>query len=159
MNAWRLEFAVLAAAVSLAGVAVHRLWQALPAKDFGEPLIGAVSPIVLPPGIADLEESSMTVIDANPFRLSRTPASVRFGRAKDATAPAESRPTLTLRGIVGGPPWQAVVDGIPGVAEGTVVRTGSLFDRYRVISVSRDSVIVLGPDTTWRLTMGGRGAP
>jgi hypothetical protein len=66
------------------------------------------------------------------------------------------RPTFALKAIVGGPPWSAVIDGIPGQAAGTVIRQGAQFEKLVVRSVTRDSVIIQGPDTTWVLRFGGR---
>jgi hypothetical protein len=63
-----------------------------------------------------------------------------------------------LRGIVGGPPWQAIVDGIPGIPDGSVLKAGQTFEKYVIRSVSKDTVIVQGPDTTWHLTLGNKGA-
>ncbi|MDB4878547.1 MAG: hypothetical protein JWM41_4993 [Gemmatimonadetes bacterium] len=59
---------------------------------------------------------------------------------------------MTLKAIVGGPPWEAIVDGIPGQPPGTVVRSGSTLDKLAVRSVTRDSVVIQGPDTTWVLS-------
>jgi hypothetical protein len=63
---------------------------------------------------------------------------------------------MTLKAIVGGPPWQAVVDGIPGQAQGTIVRAGAAFDKLVARAVTRDSVIIQGPDTAWVLTFRRR---
>ena len=54
---------------------------------------------------------------------------------------------------MGGPPWQAVIDGIPGLPAGTVVRSGNVFDKLTIRSVTRDSVFVQTPDTAWFLTL------
>jgi hypothetical protein len=68
-----------------------------------------------------------------------------------------ARPTLILTGIVGGPPWTAIIDGLPGQTAGTLAREGSTFDKLVVRTVTPASVVVQGPDTTWRLTLpGGR---
>ena len=76
--------------------------------------------------------------------------------AQGNTPPAPPfRPVLSLKGIVGGPPWQAIIDGIPGQPPGTVVRSGSSFDRLQVRDVMRDTVIVQLPDTVLVLTLKG----
>jgi hypothetical protein len=97
------------------------------------------------------------------FRLANAPADARYDPREEtatsrspggsgAPAVARSRPTLVLKAIVGGPPWQAAVDGIPGQPPGTVVRAGMRFEHLVIRLVSRDSVVVQLPDTTWALT-------
>ena len=90
----------------------------------------------------------------DPFRLSNTPARVRFLFPASGVAPSVPvRPLLVLRAVVGGPPWSAIVDGIPGQSGGTVVTAGQAFDVLRIRRVSRDTVVVQMADTTWSLTM------
>jgi hypothetical protein len=110
-----------------------------------------------------LTEAEELIVSNDPFRLSNEPPSVRFDPASDVmTGGARSalvvavRPVFTLKAIVGGPPWHAVVDGIPGQPPGTLVKSGARFDKLLVRSVSRDSVVIQGPDTAWALTFGKR---
>jgi hypothetical protein len=110
-----------------------------------------------------LDEAEDLTVSNDPFRLSNTPPSVRYDPANDGSAlgpgtiaPPPFRPTLVLKAIVGGPPWQAVIDGIPGQPAGTIARQGATFDKLTVRSVTRDSVIVQGPDTAWTLSFRGR---
>jgi hypothetical protein len=123
-----------------------------------------VSAPAMPTSRADsVDDAAADVVENDPFRLSNAPAAVAFdprrlgaasGGATVASARAP-RPVLVVRAIVGGPPWAAVVDGIPGQPPGTIVRAGESFDRLRVRSVSRDAVVVQAPDTTWSLTFKG----
>ena len=107
-----------------------------------------------------LDDAEDATITNDPFRLANEPASVRYEPAADGAAPMAVapviRPTLVLKAIIGGPPWQAVIDGIPGHPSGTVASAGARFDKLVVRSVSRDSVVVQGPDTTWTLGFRGR---
>lgn len=110
--------------------------------------------------LAEAEELTVT---NDPFRLSNAPPSVRYDPANEGGAsglgtvtPPPVRPTLTLKAIVGGPPWTAVIDGIPGQAAGTIARQGTTFDKLTVRVVTRDSVVVQGPDTAWVLSFKGR---
>ena len=109
--------------------------------------------------LADAEDA---IVTNDPFRLSNSPPAVRYDPASDGTAagtltgPLQARPTLVLKAIVGGPPWQAVIDGIPGQPPGTVARAGSKFDRFTVRVVTRDSVVVQGADTSWVLSFRAR---
>ncbi len=58
--------------------------------------------------------------------------------AQTAMPPA----TLTLRGIVGGPPWTALVEGLPGSNNTLAVATGDTSGLWKVVVVSRDTVVV-----------------
>lgn len=95
---------------------------------------------------------------ANPFRLDRRPASVPFdpwalsGAASAAPRPAPARPALTLAGIVGGPPWRVLIEGIPGRETGIVLTAGEVVGGIRLILVSGDTARLSGYDTTWVLT-------
>jgi hypothetical protein len=115
----------------------------------------------MPPVQASLEDSvgeaADVTIENDPFRLTNSPPSVRFDVTSDGVTPTgvsvrPPRPVLVLKAIVGGPPWQAVIDGIPGQPPGTVAEQGQRFDKFLVRAVTRDSVIVQGPDTSWVLS-------
>jgi hypothetical protein len=108
---------------------------------------------------AALAAAGDAVRQGNPFRLDRAPAPVGF--AADPMAipeepavapPPPERPPLAVSGIVG-PPWAAVLEGVPGRDAGLLVRGGDAVGELRVRSVTRDLVVVQGPDTTWRLTV------
>jgi hypothetical protein len=107
---------------------------------------------------AELEQ----LIAANdPFRLSNAPSTVAYDPANDGipgaiVAQQPVRPTFALKAIVGGPPWQAIIDGIPGQPSGTVVAGGMAFGKLTIRSVARDSVVIQGSDTTWVLAFRGR---
>lgn len=113
---------------------------------------------------APLDSAADAIASNDAFRLANEPAAVRYdpsdgtraGRTASAPPLAPLRPTMTLKAIVGGPPWQAVVDGIPGRPPGTIVRAGNAFDRLVARRVTRDSVVIQGPDTTWVLTFQRR---
>ena len=107
-----------------------------------------------------LEEAEGLAVTNDPFRLSNSPPETRFDPSSDgsvrAFAPAPVRPVFALKAIVGGPPWQAVIDGIPGQPAGTVARMGDRYDKLVVRFVTRDSVVIKGPDTSWVLLFGRR---
>jgi hypothetical protein len=112
---------------------------------------------------AALAEAEDVTTTNDPFRLANAPASVRFnpnnengGTGPVAVVAPPVRPNMTLKAIVGGPPWQAIVDGIPGQPQGTVVRAGNAFDKLVARAVTRDSVVIQGPDTTWVLSFRRR---
>jgi hypothetical protein len=109
-----------------------------------------------------LEEAEALAVTNDPFRLSNSPPDVRFDPVNEGAmgghvaAPPLVRPAFVLKAIVGGPPWNAVVDGIPGQPSGTVAQQGARYDKLVVRSITRDSVIIQGPDTTWVLRFGRR---
>lgn len=117
-------------------------------QRFDEPRDGAI----------DAAEDVIVTNDA--FRLANAPASVRYepddegatGAGVVSASAPPIRPNMVLKAIVGGPPWLAVIDGLPGQPANTVVRAGSAYNRLIARVVTRDSVVIQGPDTTWVLS-------
>jgi hypothetical protein len=66
--------------------------------------------------------------------------------------PQPPRVPLVLAGVIG-PPWQALIEGIPGHSGAVVVRAGDRVEDLRVLSITRDRAVIQGADTTWRLTL------
>jgi hypothetical protein len=107
-----------------------------------------------------LNDLSAAAVDNDPFRLSNSPPGVRYTpgwlgsvHTLPAVNPPAGRPSLVLKGIVGGPPWLAIVDGLPGVPSSTVVRIGDRVGGITVRDIRPDVVTLAGADTTWRLAM------
>jgi hypothetical protein len=145
--------------IALCGIAVVRWRDAVPrieTRPVRTASGAAHSADSLDAELVDAEES---IVSNDPFRLANAPASVRYDPA-DELAPAAAgtsqhtalRPVMTLKAIVGGPPWQAVVDGLPGQPANTLVHAGSTYDKLVARSITRDSVVIQGPDTTWVLS-------
>jgi hypothetical protein len=161
MTANRLEIVLAVATLSFSAIAVMR-WRAARVET-------SVASAPRPASVAtlatidagSLAQSASAARDHDPFRLSRVPAEIAFvPRSVAAAAPAAApsfRGPLHLRGIVGGPPWQAIVDGLPGQPPGTVVSAGKTFDKIVVRSITRDTVVIQAPDTVWRLTLNKGG--
>lgn len=158
MNA-RFGYAVAVATCATLSAAGAVRWHA--AKPIGDR-----SPVQIVP-VANLRDDSLEtaiaaaedVIVANdPFRLANEPALVRYDPANESdvattiAGSARVRPNLILKAIVGGPPWQAVIDGLPGQPPNTVVRAGTAYDKLVARAVTRDSVVIQGPDTAWVLS-------
>lgn len=96
------------------------------------------------------------LVARDPFRLERRPSAVPYSPAlESAPAPPSRppRPALAVAGIVGGPPWEALLDGVPGRQGTVLVRRGDTLGGLRVRSVAKDSVRITGMDTTWVLTI------
>jgi hypothetical protein len=110
----------------------------------------------------ELAAAADSVRDRDPFRWERQPASVRFNPWEPAapriaavpTAP--SKPVLSLVGIVGGPPWTALLEGVPERAAGVLLRLGEQTGGIRLEEVRGDTARFSGFDTTWVLTRRGR---
>jgi hypothetical protein len=156
-----LSAALIAAGLTAAGLTRWR--SALPAPRYERTHIDAATLTVADSLDAMLAHAVDVTVTNDPFRLANVPASVRYNPNSDNVANASAanvapplRPTMTLKAIVGGPPWQAIVDGIPGQPQGTLVRAGNTFDRLTARAVTRDSVVIQGPDTTWVLSFRRR---
>lgn len=105
-----------------------------------------------------LAAAAERVAKTDPFRMERTPARVAYTpKLENAPAvppiPAPPRPPLAVAGIIGGPPWAALLDGVPGRSGSVVVHAGDTLGGLRVRVVRAALVIVSGADTTWRLTL------
>jgi hypothetical protein len=147
--------------VALASIAVSIIeWHRAPSTRYApsSPLLRS-SPVWIDEFGGDVQvHAAVTLVEANPFRFDRGPASVRYqaelegssGPPSPATPP---KPTLVLRGIVGGPPWEAMVDGIPGRQGSVLIRQGDTLGQLDVRAISRDTVTIRGADTTWKLAM------
>jgi len=151
--------ALIVASIALGAVARNRWIKAIPPTHVSAAVIPRLIPPPTPPAEDSLAQLEASVVENDVFRFANRPASSPYdpglGDALPGTpdpAPRAVRPTLILKAIVGGPPWQAVIEGFPGQATGVVARTGEKFDKLFVRSVTRDSVIVQAPDTTWILT-------
>ncbi|HEU0013974.1 MAG TPA: hypothetical protein VFQ45_09840 [Longimicrobium sp.] len=160
----RLEAMLWALALALALGGWLR-WRA--AEPDAAPLSEALAAAPAPPARvprARLEEAARLVAAGNPFRLERAPAPIGFGAPAVPgmpgmpdgppvfAPPPPPRPELRITGIVG-PPWQAMLEGVPGRQEAVVVRRGDVLGDLRVRSVTRESAVIAGPDTTWTLTV------
>jgi hypothetical protein len=98
------------------------------------------------------------VVEADPFRLERRPADVPFGAPAASTispapAPSAAKPNLLLSGIVGGPPWVALLDGVPGHEGSVMLRVGDTLGGITVRAVTASTATISGFDTTWKLSV------
>jgi hypothetical protein len=143
-------------AALLAGVAAFRWSTAVP---FYAPVERVIPPAPGAPktkGPDTLIASARGIVAANPFRLERRPTAIPYGSETEPDGRYESvppKPDLLLTGVLGGPPWQAVLTGVPGHDGSVVVREGESIDVFVVSRVTRDTVVVQGADTTYVLTV------
>jgi len=151
---------VLAAVIALFAWRETRSAVPAAAASADESAAAPPAPLVFAPG--PLSYSASTITRADPFRLDRHPSPVAFSARPDAVGgmammppppPAvPPRPQLSVSGIVG-PPWAALLEGVPGRDGPVMVRTGDQVDALRIRRVDRDGVTVVGMDTTWRLPL------
>jgi hypothetical protein len=107
-----------------------------------------------------IDDAASATSDHDPFRLTREPSAVPYdagGEVVAASAPAPPKPPLALSGIVG-PPWVAVLEGVPGRTGSVLAKAGDTLARpplalVVVHRIWRDTVVVVGTDTTWTLTV------
>jgi hypothetical protein len=93
----------------------------------------------------------------NPFRLDHQPAAVRYNPWEPVVPPAPPppapvRPPLALAGLLGGPPWNALIEGIPGRESGVLLQLGDSANGVRFVALRGDTVVLAAFDTTWSLT-------
>lgn len=103
-----------------------------------------------------LRAAGEALVARDPFRLERRPSAVPYSPALESAPPPPPRPphpALVIAGIVGGPPWEALLDGVPGRQGTVLVRRGDTLGGLRVRSVTKDTVRITGMDTTWVLTV------
>jgi hypothetical protein len=99
-----------------------------------------------------IDAASRAVIETDPFRFARRPAAIAYRPDLEGLAPPPRppKPVLGLSGVVGN---AALIDGIPGHAATSIVRVGDTLGGLRIRRIGRDTVVVSGADTTWRLTV------
>lgn len=102
-----------------------------------------------------LDDAADSIIASDPFRLDRKPSAIPFGSQPlpPSPLPVRSRPQLVLGGIVGGPPWRALLAGVPGRDGSVVLSAGDTVGGLRVRSVGPREVVVASADTVWKLTV------
>jgi|SRR6185312_899880 len=158
MRALVLERCAWAATLVAIAATVRSWYHITRSVEAPLPAIWPVSPPVRPMSSDSLGVLTSRIVDSDPFRLDRKPAAVAYGAAQDtlpnrtAAAPEAPRPPLVLVGIVG-PPWRALVDGVPGHDGSIVLRAGQSIAGLRVRNVTASTTTISGVDTTWQLAV------
>jgi hypothetical protein len=115
----------------------------LPVPDLSRPSSDALLDAVGDATAADLFRKERESLDESAIPPATT-----------ASAPAAStKPQLVLRGLIGGSALEALVEGIPGVEGAALLRIGDSLAGIRLRAVRRDTAILVGKDTTWKLTV------
>jgi hypothetical protein len=147
---WLLTVLFLVAAVDRArGKSMTR--EEVAGPPGGE--VGSSPSPIAPESLSTLEDR---IVGADVFRLVRRPSPVAFRASGDGDpppAPTPPKPPLALSGVIGGPPWSGLLDGVPGHDQSVVVHAGDTIAKLLVRSVTRNRVVIVGLDTTWQLTV------
>jgi hypothetical protein len=146
---------VLAALAGVRGRAVASALLSATGPALAWEALGTPSPVLVPRSDA-LIAASEVLVARDPFRLERKPSGVAYSPALEGTPPPPPRPprpALAVAGIVGGPPWEALLEGIPGREGSALVRRGDTLGGLRVRAITKDTVRITGMDTTWTLTV------
>lgn len=160
-NYGALELAMWSTAIALLVWAVLRLATWTPATvGQGHAVAGEVARRGASSSL--INAAAEVTVNRNPFRIDRRPADVAFGMIYTGAAAAgqdvqpvisHPRPLLVLAGIIGGPPWLALVEGLPGLSGSLLVQAGEVIGDLRIRGVGPDAVSIQGPDTTWNLPL------
>jgi len=149
VGAWLAAFAMAALAVTS--------WRTIMHETTSDAVRAAAPP--RQPTFTSAESLSIhaEVVAANdPFRVARRPSPVAYRPELEGAPPpppAPPKPPLSVSGIIGGPPWQAVLEGMPGRDGPLVVSAGDRIGDLTIRSVRRDTVVVSSSDTTWKLSV------
>ncbi|SRR6185312_7105199 len=108
-----------------------------------------------------LDSASSHIVTHDPFRVDRKPAMVAFSIAASGVpappVPAAPIVRIVLHGTIGGPPWRAIISGIPGRDGTIVVSSGDTLGTVAIRSVNKDGVTVRVRDSTWTVTLAKAG--
>jgi hypothetical protein len=142
-------------ALSLAlPLAASEIWRELPSGNVTESR-GHRPNVVSEDNRIMVTPRKRTDIMRNPFR-----ADGRMIPPKEPSqAPTLAEPApravyeLHLKGLVGGPPWTAIIAGLPGVSGDRSVRLGERFRELLILEITADGVRIGGGDSTWTLSL------
>ena len=102
-----------------------------------------------------MRQAADSVASTDPFRLDRHP--LRQTLATPAAAsPSDAMISalhLELNGVSGGPPWRAIISGIPGHDGAVVVNAGDTVGGIKFRTIRRDTVIAQTKDSTITFTL------
>jgi hypothetical protein len=105
-----------------------------------------------------LDSATKVTASSDPFRLERAPSAVPYSAEQEGAPvapppPKPPKPKLALVGIVGGPPWVALLDGVPGQNGSVLLHAGDTLAGLRVRTLGPNGITIAGLDTTWKLTL------
>ena len=130
------------------------------------PALRSLQPAYVPFTADSIRAAADALIENDPFRISNTPpmraSSARTVAASTSAPPRPpalaqtARVSVVLKAITGGPPWRAVLGGVPGRVGDQVLEPGARFADMELRSISRDSVAIATADSSWWLGLPRR---
>jgi hypothetical protein len=152
------RFLWICAAAGLLSAVVSWRQSGRLARSLDAPLVVQPPPAAVRPIEASaLGRAADAIARGNLFRPERRPPDpTATSLPQGVQAPPQFGPPkaqLILRGLLGGPPWEAVLEGVPGREGSVLVRAGQVINGLTIRAVSANVVVVQGMDTTWTLTM------
>jgi hypothetical protein len=153
MKPWILDRLLWIAALCAAMVTIGQVLVGSKPSHLGDKPLPAMRAVLMyNPG--QIMEAADSVALTDPFRLDRHPSQATLAPATTISPSAVSEPLhLALTGVSGGPPWHAIVSGIPGHDAGMVVNAGDTVGGIKVRAIRRDTVIVQTRDSTLTFTL------
>jgi hypothetical protein len=146
----------------LGASAVARVVPALSSMDAPERRPVSDASLVVPLDRAALTLVTDSAVARAPFRFGTGRALLRFGETPPEPRPVDAGilyPDVRVSAIVGGPPWQAVLQGVPGFPTDVVVRRGDRLVDLSIGAITGTSVRLVSPDTSWLATLPTRDVP
>lgn len=132
-------------------------WQAVNTHERGKlPSPVTDIPVLATFDAALLGDAADRSVAGNVFRINRRPSDVQFG-TPDMPVMANPQPVpysgIALKGVVGGPPWKAILSGVPAKPENVVVEVGDTLVGLRVQRIKSNQIVLTGKDSTFTLTL------
>lgn len=152
MKPWILDRVLWMAALGATALTIGQMLLGSKASRRSEnPLPAMRAVLMYNPGV--IIEAADSVASTDPFRLDRHPPRPPLGPVTTSPSVVSAPLHLALTGISGGPPWHAIVSGIPGHDGGVVVNTGDTLGGVRIGAIRRDTVIVQMGDSSLTFTL------
>ncbi len=154
-------YGVALVAIATAGLAWHGATTTVrPVAGVAQTSVRTADGTIAMPAASSLAVVTATIALSDPFRLDHRPSAVAFKPGAEVS-PVASAPLgrIIAKGVVGGPPWQAVLDSVPGRNDNVVARVGDTLRQgpipIVVRSIRADMIILAVGDSTMRLPVTG----
>jgi len=154
MKPWMLERVLWAITLGAGAMTVGQVLLASNPSSLDDSPLPTMSRVLMyDPGL--LRDAADSVASSDPFRLDRHSSGPTVDSPVTPSPSAATAPPLLLElsGVIGGPPWRAIVSGIPGREAGVVVRAGDTLGGIRVRTIKRDTVVIRAGDSTMTLIL------